>query len=150
MIEIKPLCRFKLRALAPGAKEFYASSKFLGKFDIERFVTFWKNQIENGQGVIFAALDDGEIIGAIGGMAYPEPYIDEISVQEFFWFVRPGNRGLAGLRLYDAFEGWAIEKGASHIRMVHLMDSMPEKLERVYGRLGFVPVEKLYSKDLAA
>jgi len=148
-MEIKPLCRFSLRKLAPGAQEFYASSKFLKKFDLERFVSFWKNVIEAGQGIIFAAFEDGEIIGAIAGMIYPEPYSEGLSVQEFFWFVRPGHRGFAGLRLYDAFETWSREKGASNIRMVHLLDSMPEKLQRAYLRLGFVAVETLYSKELA-
>ncbi len=149
MIEIKPICRFRLRALAPGAQEFYASSKFLRTFDIDKFVTFWKNMIESGMGVIIAAWDEGEPIGAIGAMAFPDPYSGEIVVQEFFWFVRPNHRG-AGLRLYYALEKWAIEKGARVIRMVHLMDSMPEKLSRVYGRLGFEMVETLYSKELAA
>lgn len=150
MIEVKPLCRFRLRALKEGAEEFYASSRFLTKFDIDKFVTFWKNAIESGVGIVLVALEDDEIIGAIAGMKYEEPYTGEVSVQEFFWFVRPGHRGMAGVRLYKAFEDWAREKKATVLRMVHLLDSMPEKLERFYGHQGFVAVEKLYSKDLAA
>ncbi len=148
MIEIKPMCRFSLRKLGPGAQEFYGSSKFLNNFNLDRFVTFWKNMIESGNGIIIAAFEDNEVIGAIGGMIYPEPYADTLSVQEFFWFVRPGHRGSAGVRLYKAFEQWAREKGAAVIRMVHLLDSMPEKLERFYGVMGFTAVETLYSKDL--
>lgn len=149
MIEIKPICRFKLRSLAPGAQEFYASSKFLRKFEIDKFVTFWKNMIESGMGTIIAAFDEGEPIGAIGGLAYPDPYSGEMTVQEFFWFVRPEHRGPAGLRLYFALEKWAKEeKGATVIRMAHLTDSMPEKLTRVYTRLGFEHAETVYSKDL--
>ncbi len=150
MIEINPICRFKLRALAEGAREFYASSRFLRQFDINKFVDFWRPIIANESGVIFIAEDDGEIIGAIAGMAYPEPYSDELVVQEFFWFVRPGHRGSAGLRLYEALEYWARQKEAKALRMVHLMDSMPEKLSRIYKRLGYEQVETLYSKDLAA
>ncbi len=149
-MEIKPICRFKLRALAAGAREFYASSKFLRSFEIDRFVEFWRPLIEKESGVIFVAEDDGEIIGAIGGMVYPEPYSGELVVQEFFWFVRPGHRGSAGLRLYEALEYWSRQKQARALRMVHLMDSMPEKLSRVYKRLGYEQVETLYSKDLAA
>ena len=150
MIEIKPICRFKLRALAAGAKEFYASSKFLRSFEIDRFVEFWRPIIASELGVIFIAEDDGEIIGAIAGMAVPEPYSGDLVVSEFFWFVRPGHRGSAGLRLYEALEYWARQKGAKTMRMVHLMDSMPEKLARIYKRLGYEQVETLYSKDLAA
>jgi len=149
-MEIKPICRFKLRALAAGAKEFYASSKFLRSFEIDRFVEFWRPIIASELGVIFIAEDDGEIIGAIAGMAVPEPYSGDLVVSEFFWFVRPGHRGSAGLRLYEALEYWARQKGAKTMRMVHLMDSMPEKLARIYKRLGYEQVETLYSKDLAA
>lgn len=150
MIEIKPICRFKLRALAEGAREFYASSKFLRNFDIQKFVDFWRPVIASEIGVIFIAEEDGEIIGAIAGMAVPEPYSGEMAVHEFFWFVRPGHRGSAGLRLYEALEYWARQKQAKVMRMVHLMDSMPEKLSRVYRRLGYEQVETLYSKDLVA
>ena len=150
MIEIKPLCRFRLHALATGAQEFYASSQFLRKFDMDKFVAFWNAIIKSEQGIIFAAFDDGEIIGAIGGMAFPEPYSGELIVQEFFWFVRPGHRGTAGIRLYKAFEEWSRDKQAVAIRMVHLMDSMPEKLSRVYQQLGYTPVETMYTKELAA
>ncbi len=149
-MEIKPICRFKLRALAAGAREFYASSKFLRSFEIDRFVEFWRPILAAEIGVIFVAEDDGEIIGAIGAMSHPDPYSGELVVQEFFWFVRPGHRGSAGLRLYEALEFWARQKGAKVMRMVHLMDSMPEKLSRVYKRLGYEQVEILYSKDLAA
>ena len=149
-MEIKPICRFKLRSLAEGAREFYASSRFLRQFDINKFVDFWRPIIANESGVIFIAEDDGEIIGAIGGMAYPEPYSGELVVQEFFWFVRPAHRGTAGIRLYKAFEQWLRDKQAAAIRMVHLMDSMPEKLGRVYRQLGYTPVETMYTKDLVA
>jgi hypothetical protein len=150
MIEIKPMCRFSLRKLAPGAQEFYASSKVLRKFDIEKFVNFWRAIMESEQGIIFVAMEDQDIIGAIAGMAYPEPYSGELVVQEFFWFVRPGHRGSAGLRLYNALEYWARQKEAKALRMVHLMDSMPEKLSRIYKRLGYEPLEMQYTKDLAA
>jgi hypothetical protein len=33
--------------------------------------------------------------------------------------------------------------------MVHLTDSMPEKLSRFYTGLGFTPVETVYSKEVA-
>jgi GNAT superfamily N-acetyltransferase len=147
-IEIRMLCRFNVRALAQGAKEFYASSQFLRKFDLDRFCTFWKNMIEKEMGIIFVAMEDEEIIGAIGAMIHEDPYSDEKIVHEFFWFVRPDHRGTAGIRLYKQLEKWAREKGANIIRMVHLMDSMPEKLSRFYGAMGFAAVETVYSKDL--
>lgn len=148
MIEIRRLCRFNLRALAPLAKEFYASSQFLRRFDLERFTALWKNAMEMEAGTILVAMDGEDIIGAIAGMVYPEAYSGDLIAQEFFWFVHPDHRGLAGIRLYKAFEDWAKQKGCAEIRMGHLADLMPEKVSHTYQRLGFVEVERNYAKRL--
>ena len=149
-MEIKPICPFKLRALAPLAKEFYASSKLLRTFDIEKFVTLWRTLIQSDQGVIFAAFDGHDIVGAIGGTKYPEAYCQDFIAQEFFWFVSRDARGTAGIRLYRAFEHWSREQGCAEIRMGHLTDLMPEKVAAFYRRIGFVPVETNYAKRLAS
>jgi GNAT superfamily N-acetyltransferase len=129
------------------AREFYAASQFLNKLDMSRFVSNWTQWLESGIGVMFLAEENGEIIGGLGGVKHPEPYSGELIASEFFWFVRQAHRG-AGLRLYKAFESWAREQGCSYIRMVHLLDSMPEKLNRVYERLGFQPVEVHFQKEI--
>jgi GNAT superfamily N-acetyltransferase len=128
------------------AREFYAASRFLRTFDLARFTAMWTGLLASGAGAIFV-LDDGEIRGAIGGVAYPDIYSGELTATEFFWFVSEAHRG-GGIRLYRAFERWAKAKGCARIRMVHLMDSMPEKLQTVYERLGFEAAEVHYSKDL--
>lgn len=130
------------------AERFYASSKHLNGFDIERFTKFWFPLLENGMGTIFAVYDEEmEIVGAIGGMAYPEPYNGEMQAMEFFWFVQPEHRGV-GMKLYRMFEEWARGRGCKRIRMAHLTDLMPEKVHRVYERLGFEQIEVHYSKEL--
>lgn len=137
-----------LPKLAECAREFYAASEVLQNFDMARFQAVWTGLIESGAGVIFSLIDDaGEILGTIGGLAYPDLYSGELIATEFFWFVRDGHRG-GGLKLYRAFESWGREQACTQIRMVHLIDSMPEKLARVYRHLGFVPVETHYSKPL--
>lgn len=129
------------------AREFYSSSKFLRGFDLERFTAFWMGLIQSGTGVVFLLIDGNEVAGTIGGVIYPEPYSGELVATEFFWFVRPELRG-GGVKLYRAFEAWARDRGASQLRMVHLLDSMPEKLERAYTHLGFEPAEIHYTKEL--
>lgn len=129
------------------AAAFYDSSRFLRGFRLERFTAFW-SQLLGGAGVIFVDESaDGAITGAIGGLAYPEPYSGELVATEFFWFVLPGARG-GGLRLYRAFEAWASERGCSQLRMVHLEDSMPDRLATVYTRLGFIAAERHFVKEL--
>ncbi len=131
------------------AREFYASSKFLHGFELERFVNLWTGFLESGTGVIFVAIHGEEIVGAIGGIAHQDLYNGRMLASEMFWRVNDGERG-EGVRLYRAFERWAEEHGCQRIIMAYLHDVMPEKVARFYERLGFVAVETHYSKTLSA
>jgi len=134
---------------ADCAREFYASSKFLRRFDIDRFSSAWTGFIESGAGVIFGLFDEeGNLQGALGGICFPDLYSGELQASEFFWFVKEEHRG-RGLDLLRSFEEWARAMGCACIRLAHLMDSMPDRLERVYERRGYVLAEKQYVKELA-
>lgn len=136
-----------LPSLIEGANEFYSSSKFLQKFDAATFCELWKCLIVGGMGVIHIDRDGDVVTGAIGGIIHKEPYNSEKVMAEMFWFVRPEYRGL-GVRLYKAFEKWAVESGAASIQMVHLLDSMPDKVGQFYIRCGYEAVETRYTKRL--
>jgi hypothetical protein len=149
-MEIREATVDDLPGMAATAEAFYASSRFLKKFDIEKFCALWAQFLQSGLGVIYIVLSENReqpIVGAIGGIKYPDTYSSELIATEFFWFVREESRG-GGLTLYKLFEKWAREQKCSQIRMVHLLDSMPEKLERIYRRLGFEPAETHYVKEL--
>ena len=137
----------ELEKVEDAAHEFYAASKFLGTFRLDRFIEIWAQLLASGAGVIFADDLDGEIMGVIGGVIHREIYGEALIAEEFFWFVREGARG-AGVALYRRFERWARERGAREIQMVHLFDSMPAKVARFYLRSGFEPVEMRYRKAL--
>ncbi len=66
---------------------------------------------------------------------------------ETFWFVAPEHRGI-GIRLFNAFEKWAKDNQCSKTAMIHLTDSMPERLEQLYLKRGYRLIEKHYVKDL--
>ena len=131
------------------AREFYGASRILGRlpFDIDRFVAAWTQLLESGIGVVFVAEEAGEVIGCIGGMIYPDLYSGVPVATEFFWIVQQEHRG-SGLRLYKAFENWARKHNCVQIRMVHLSDSMPERLSRFYKHFGYEPAETHYVLQL--
>lgn len=135
-----------LPRMETAAREFYASSRFLVGFDMERFTSAWASLIESC-GVIFLAETDGLVDGALGGVAYPDINSGALIATEFFWFMRPGRRG-AGLGLYRRFEQWARNSNCSQIRMVHLADGEPQRMAKLYKRLGFDPAEVHYVKEL--
>ena len=139
----------ELPAVQKCAGEFYGASRFLGEFCLSRFCEIWTFLLTGGDGVIFADEREGEIVGAIGGIVHREVYSEAIVAEEFFWFVREAHRG-SGLALYRRFEDWARAHGAATIQMVHLLDLMPEKVERFYLRAGFHPIETRYAKTFDA
>lgn len=133
------------------AEQFFASSRHLREFDLNTFVANWTQFITLGIGVVFLLEDDEKTpLGAIGGLAFPDVNCGKLAAQEAFWFVAPESRGAGGVRLLDAFERWACGKGCVEIRMVHLEDSMPEKLQRFYERRGYEKSETVYTKGGAA
>ena len=92
------------------------------------------------------ALDEGILIvgdnGMIGGIVSPHPYSGQIIFQELFW----RSHGFEGIRLLKAAEQAAKERGAKLSVMIG-MDTLPD-LERLYGRMNYKPMERLYCKDL--
>lgn len=138
-----------LKNMGECAEQFYASSRFLKNFNLDRFCAVWADLITKGVGVIFGLFDDvGKVCGAIGGVVSPDLYSGEPIAHEFYWFVLEGYRG-KGIQMYRAFEAWARERECTQIQMVHLTDSMAEQLGHVYERLGFVQAEVRYTKELA-
>ena len=129
------------------AREFYESSRHLGRFDLGRFCALWEKLLSNGTGIIFVDERDGELVGTIGGMVHEDLYDPRLIATELFWFARKEHRG-AGLKLYREFERWAGENGAAMIRMAHLLDSMPEKVSHFYQRAGYTAIETYYGKSL--
>ena len=80
-------------------------------------------------------------------MCHPDIYGSDLVAEEFFWFVSESYRK-DGIRLYRTFENWARERGAKTLQMVHLSDSMPDKLKKFYLRSGFAEIETRYAKSL--
>ncbi len=137
----------ELPKLADLAKEFYSSSKFLKEFKIDRFIEIWSPLLSSGSGVILVEDVDGKFKGCLGGIAHRDLYSDSVVACEMFWFVSENSRG-CGLNLYRQFESWARDKGAASIQMVHLSDSMPDGIKRIYERLGYESTETRYTKEL--
>jgi GNAT superfamily N-acetyltransferase len=138
---------YDLDRLIPLAEEFYSASKSLGNFKPYIFIAIWTSLMSGGIGTVFIAESENGIEGTLGATLVCNGYDDGSVAEERFWFVRKESRGV-GLDLYRAFERWAKEQGASEIQMVHLLDSMPEKLERFYRTEGYRPIETRWTRNL--
>lgn len=107
----------------------------------KRYEQMFKDNIAE----IFVLEKCGKLIGSLGFIKAPDVLNGRLTFIEMFWFVDPESRG-DGLKLFRHFEKYAKECGAKQIAMIHLSDSYPEKLKRLYLRSGYKLVENHYIK----
>jgi GNAT superfamily N-acetyltransferase len=124
-------------------RQFSEASHFV-KYKPDVFRRTWESLIDSGFGVL---LVQDDFHGMLGAMAYPDPNSGETIATEMFWWVDPQHRG-KGQELLSAYEQWASAVGATKAIMVHLSDSMPERLKMLYKRKGYSEMETHYVKDL--
>lgn len=146
-MEVVKLTKEELWKLPVLAEEFYNSSSHLRGFKAEVAVTNWQKLIESDMGVVFGLKDGEDIIGMLGAMKIPDLHTGERLGIEIFWFVSESRRS-KGLLLVKAFEGWGKENRCSRLIMAYMQDLMPEKLEKLYEKLGYTLMEKSYVKEI--
>lgn len=137
-----PVCLDMGRAFfaATGVTEF--------PFDDESGLATLRHLVESDDGALLVAEHEGELIGMAGALSYPH-YMNHAAraAQELFWWVAPEFRGCtAGVRLLQALEVWAKDKGCATLTMICLPIDSPA--EGIYARTGYRPVERSYIKGL--
>lgn len=100
-----------------------------------------------GDAKIFGLKIDDEIVGGIC-IIFTESMLDGVlECSELFWYVDEKYRG-KGISLLLHAEKYAKKRGAKRMIMIYLINSMPEKLEKLYTRMGFRELERSYIKEL--
>ncbi len=90
-------------------------------------------------------LERGDLLmGMIGLVAYDHFISGTRIAGEVFYWVEPEARG-SGLRLLRAAEPWAREQGARSLQMI----SPDDRTDRLYQRLGYLPVERTFQRSVA-
>lgn len=134
------------------------------RFNLQHWVSQWEKFLSSKVGVALIAVKSvaashtprqtdariarSEIIGGIGGFLSDDVFDASRTLTEAFWFLHPDHRGgRLGLRLLDAFEGWARLNDCARIWMIHLT-GFNSRLGIYYARKGYSPVETYYFKDL--
>lgn len=133
----------EIEKILPLCDEFSNSSGFVAyKKDV--FVNSWTQFILSGLGVIFIL---PEYKGMLGALKFNDPNTGELIATELFWFVDASARG-RGIKLLNAFEKWAKKEGCKKTIMVHLSDSIPEEVKKIYIRKGYIELETHYMKGV--
>ena len=145
--EVIELSVDRLSEIARLGTQFQAEGILPGEFIAEAFTKTWANLIWQDIGAIFALEKNGEIVGGLGAVTFPDPNDGAVVANEMFWFVAKSDRG-HGMKLLTAFENWAKQRGAKRAMMVHLENLFPDALRRIYTARGYRPVETHYLKEI--
>ena len=150
------MIRKAIAADLPGyvhlARQFHAASPMHGAidFDDNGYANFFLTAITNpDMGVWLAEIDD-EMVGIAGALAYPMYFSPTNRVaQELWWWMTPKARGNgAAKQMFGAIEQWAAEKGVKAVFMIALEDERSKKMENVYARAGYKPMERTFIKEV--
>ena len=136
------------------AETFHAASPMHGsiEFDAEGYAQFFLSSLQNDSVGIWLAEIDGEIVGICGAVAYPLYFNPAaLVVQELWWWLTPSSRGSgAGGQMFKQIEEWAKEKNAAALFMIALEDKRAKKMENLYIRAGFKPMERTFIKEVTS
>jgi len=132
--------------LARLSYEFSNESEFV-EVDPVYAAANYDRMSEGGYGGMLALVDDGVVLGGLGYVIAPDLHFPRKMAVETFWYIRPENRG-GGLRLLHAFEKLAADLKCDAVAMIHMVDSHPEALEKLYIHRDYRMMEKHYVKQL--
>lgn len=134
------------------ANDFHDASPMNGiaQFDVEGYASFYKNALNNPDVGIWLAEIDSKIVGITGAMVYPLYFSPtHLVAQELWWWLTPTARGSgAGAKMFKQIEQWSKEKNAKSLFMIALEDDRADKMEKVYIRAGFTPLERTFVKEV--
>jgi len=136
------------------AESFHMASPMHGVIDFDPigYADFFCASLKNNSVGIWLAEIDGEVVGISGAVAYPLYFNPSaLVVQELWWWLTPKSRGSgAGGKMFKKIEEWAKERDASALFMIALEDNRAKKMENLYIRAGFKPMERTFIKGVTS
>jgi GNAT superfamily N-acetyltransferase len=121
-------------------------------FNVAGYSQFFLSSLQNDSIGIWLAEIQGKIVGICGAIAYPLYFNPSaLAVQELWWWLTPASRGSgAGKQMFNQIEQWSKEKDAAALFMIALEDDKAKKMENLYVRAGFKPMERTFIKEVTS
>lgn len=140
-------------AIARMGKAFFDFTPVLDKhvgYDKDSLLGFAEMAQESRSVAMFVAEVDGEVVGAVAGICYPHFLNNNrVVAQELFWWVDPEHRGSTiGNELHDMLVTWASMNGARAFFMIAINNERSDRIEKLYKRKGYEPLERTYVRGI--
>ena len=115
-------------------------------YDVHKVARFIQILLETERGIVLVAENsEGKMVGGFIGEVAPTFYGDDLMGIDYSLFVLPEHRGgTYGFRLVKEFTERAIMMGAVHITSGTSTGVMPETTSRLYKKMGFTELGKLF------
>lgn len=112
----------------------------------ESMRTFTTRMVSGDDSLVLVADDPttGALVGMISVLLYTHHLSGVRQAHEVVWWVDPDARGSLGVRLLRDAEQWARDHGAATLDLI----APSPRSEALYDRLGYTPVERLYTRRL--
>lgn len=109
--------------------------------------TMIETLIKGNDTVVFV---DTLMRGCIGGGVYPF-WMNTAHLASnglFWWVTEEARASTVGRKLWTALEKWSKTKGCTLFQMTCLEGYEPNRIEEMYKRRGYVPLEHVFTKVL--
>lgn len=119
-------------------------------FDPNSLQQFCEQAFDSTEIGFWVAADGDRIAGMAAAVIFPSYFNSTVTVvQELFWWVDPDARGTgAGKQLIESIEQWAVDLDAKAVFMIALADKNEEKMQNVYARRGYRPLERTFIREV--
>lgn len=119
------------------------------EYSVEDCITSLFAFMESGCFLCLVADVDGDILGMAAGVVSPVYFNrDHVSGEELFWWVDEDAPQLTGIRLLDALEKLAAERGCQTWQMKSLARLNGDRMIRLYERRSYRASELTFIKRL--
>lgn len=141
---IRPYKKSDKPKLIELCREFWESSSLdLGSFDYDHTSQKLDHIISTGACIVSDNVDGFILLVESTNLCNSRSICAEVA-----WYVTPSARGGLGIKLLDAAIRYCQIKGVSCLSMMFMQSSMPESIEKIYGKLGFELRETTYVKRI--
>jgi len=122
-------------------KESHAAAGFTFPFSAPHADALFRQHLACGLVLVCGKPARGVLMAA----TFEHPFGAGRWAKETVWYIAPQARGRAAIRMLDAYEAWARERGCTTIGMASLATN---DVSRIYERRGYVPAETHFLKSL--
>ena len=128
------------------ASEFWKHTMYTEEFEPEAAMPMLNISLD--QQLVLLAEVEGTVVGIIAAMEMPLMASSKATQAiETMWYIDPSCRGSSvGVDLILQMEQRIKDRGVKYWNMAKMESSMPETIDRLYSKLGYIESESMYTK----